>query len=254
MLLEAKQLYKTYQPYKKYGNNLVVNAVSGIDLTIKAGEICAFVGESGSGKSTLCHLLMGIIPVTSGDIFIGGEKIFNSGMRRNRKFYSKIQMVLQDGKSALDPCFTIYDSIAEPIRNLTKLNRLEEKHRIFELMEKMELSFEILKRKSYELSVGQQKRVCIARALAVEPQIIIFDEALSGLDVIVRKNILNLLKKLHKEQNLSYIIVTHSMDVALYIANRIMVMKEGEIVEQVQFSGDTSCFKHSYSHLLLDST
>ncbi len=226
-------------------------AVRGVDLALKKGEICALVGESGSGKSTLSKLLLGLIPPTSGDILLDGKSIVPNGKKRDKTLYTRLQLVLQDGKSALDPHFTLYESIAEPIRNMSKLSKCEERYRVEGLLVEMELSEALLRRKPSELSGGQQKRVCIARALAAEPEYILFDEAVSGLDVIVRKSILDLLKRLHNTRNAAYLFITHDMDVALYLADRILVMKDGEIVEQVVYHGDTSCFNHPYSRLLL---
>ena len=178
-----------------------ITAVQAASFSLKPGEFYALVGESGSGKSTLAQLLAGLIAPTEGDVLLNGESIVPRGRRRKRELCTSIQLVLQDGKSALDPRFTVYDSLAEPIRNLTALSRAAERERIHELMREIELPSELLTRRASELSGGQQKRVGIARALATEPEIIIFDEAVSGLDVIVRKSILDLLKRLHAAQN-----------------------------------------------------
>ena len=248
-MLEARSVCKGFPSQNNHRE--LVTAVRGVSFTLDRGEICALVGESGSGKSTLSKLLMGLIPPTSGDILLDGKSIVPDGRRRNRTLFTRLQLVLQDGRSALDPRMTIYDSIAEPIRNLTRLSRCEEKQSIEKLLVEMELSKELLRRKPAELSGGQQKRVCIARALAARPEYIIFDEAVSGLDVIARKSILDLLKRLHSTQNTAYLFITHDMDMALYLAKRILVMKDGEIVEQVHYHGDPGCFIHPYSKLLL---
>ena len=134
---------------------------------------------------------------------------------------------------------------------MLNISREEEKNRVYELMNRMGLSLELCKRKPRELSGGQQKRVSIARAVGVKPEIIIFDEAFSGLDVIVRKNILELLYELHEELKCTYLMITHDIDVALYSADTIFVMKDGEIVERVEYEGDIKCFTHEYSRLLL---
>ena len=252
-MLEAVNVHKTYTVRGHNGSQNIVHAVNGVDLSLKKGELCALVGESGSGKSTLSQLLMGLIPPTSGEVLLDGKSIVPKGRRRDKNLCSKLQIVLQDGKSALDPHYTVYQSIAEPIRNLMKLSRDEEKRRVLAWMEQMELPKYFLKRRPQELSGGQQKRVCIARALAVEPSIVIFDEAVSGLDVLVRKNILDLLKQLHRRHNTTYLFITHDIDVALYLANRIFVMKAGKIVEQVQYSGVIGIFTHPYSRMLLRS-
>lgn len=245
-MLEVKNLCKSFPNQEK--NHSLIEAVKQVCFTLETGDFCALVGESGSEKSTLSRMLLGLLPPTAGDILLDHESIFQE---QNRTLRRRIQLVLQDSKSSLDPRFTVYDSIAEPMRNFFKLTTQEQARRINILMEQMELSQSLLLRKPSELSGGQQKRVCIARALAAEPEIIIFDEAVSGLDVILRKNILDQLKRLHQQNHTTYLMITHDMDVALYLANHIMVMKGGEIVEQVRYAGDLECFKQPYSKLLL---
>ncbi len=248
-MLVANNLCKSYTSQSNKRESVV--AVRGVDFSLEDGELCALVGESGSGKSTLSQLLMGLIPPTSGEVLLDGRSIVAHGKKRDRRLCSRLQLVLQDGKGALDPHFTVYECVAEPIRNLIKCSKLEEEKRITKLTDEMELPRELLLRNPSELSGGQQKRVCIARALAADPEIVILDEAVSGLDVLVRKSILDLLKRLHATRNTSFLLITHDMDVALYFADRILVMKEGEIVEQSNCSGDEGCFIHPYSQLLL---
>jgi len=252
-VLEAKALYKGYDVLGKKGEKRVLQAVNGVDLVLRDGESYALVGESGSGKSTLSQMLMGLLPPTSGDVLLDEKSLFSMRGKEKKQKFTRMQMVLQDGKSALDPRFTVYDSIAEPIHNLLNVSRDREREMIEELMDQMDLSLELLTRHANKLSGGQQKRVCIARAISVSPQILIFDEAVSGLDVIVRKSVLELLKKLQIEHGYTYLFITHDIDVALYIANCIMVMKDGKIIENVHYIGDTECFTHPYSRLLLSS-
>ncbi|MPM17488.1 Nickel import ATP-binding protein NikE [bioreactor metagenome] len=252
-MLKAKSLFKNYNIPGKKGENSLVRAVNGVDFTLREGQCYALVGESGSGKSALSQMLMGLIPPSSGDVLLNGKSLFSLRGRDAKARFTKIQMVLQDGKSALDPRFTVYDSISEPIRNLLDVSKERERKMVVELMQQMELPLSLLGRRVHELSGGQQKRVCIARAIAVSPQFLIFDEAVSGLDVIVRKNILELLKRLQKERGFAYLFITHDIDVALYIADQIMVMKEGRIIESIRYAGDYGCFTHPYSRLLLES-
>ena len=247
-MLEAKNITKHFT---HSGKKLCV--LDDVCFFLNDGEFCSLVGESGSGKSTLAQVLCGLIPADSGAVELNGEKITPKSRQKNNRICSEIQLVLQNAKSAVDPCFTVYDCIAEPIRNLTDYSRAEEKKRIAELIELMELPLEMLNRKAYQLSGGQQKRICIARALAANPRIIVFDEAVSGLDVIVRKNILDLLIKLQKETKMSFLFITHDMDVALYTSQRIAVMRGGKILEQVHYSGDCGVFSNSYSKQLLKS-
>ena len=248
MKLTVQNITKTYSSRDKKQNKL--NALNDVSFTVNSGEFCAIVGESGSGKSTLSQIITGLIPATSGKVFFNDTELAKSNAERRKELFQNVQLVLQDGKSALDPQFTVYDCIAEPIRNLCRMSRENEKKRVSELIRQMELSDNILQRKPHELSGGQQKRVCIARALAVNPEIIIFDEAISGLDVILRKNILDLLKRIHKENGCTMLFITHDMDVALYMASRIIVMKDGRIAEDTKCNGKPDCLTHPYSKML----
>lgn len=217
------------------------------------GSFCALVGESGSGKSTLAQLMCGLLVPSSGEVLFEGKNISLCRGKQKQVLRSKIQLILQDGKGAMDPRFTVYQIIAEPIRNFRKLSKKEEEREINDLLTMMELPEEIKLRKAHELSGGQQKRVCIARALAAQPDVLIFDEAVSGLDVLVRKHILDLLKRLHQERKMTCFFITHDLDVALYLADRVMVMRCGKIIEDRTFHGSTDCFTHPYTKLLLHS-
>lgn len=247
-MLIAQQLSKEYT-VKEKGKNASLQAVKPVSLTIKNGERYALVGESGSGKTTLARMLAGIISPTGGSVLLDGQDVFS--FKDRRAVYRKLQIIFQDAESSLNPQMTVYDLIAEPLRNLLHQSRAEEKDRVCALMNRMGLPLEYCKRKPRELSGGQQKRVSIARAIGVKPEIVILDEALSGLDVIIRKNTLELLDDLHKELGCSYLMITHDIDVALYIADTVFVMKDGEIVERAQYKGDMDCFTHEYSRLLL---
>ena len=176
-----------------------------LELDMEDHRIYALVGESGCGKSTLSRLILGLESPSSGQILLDGKPISRKGKRNRKETAKAIQLVLQDGKSALDPHFTVYQAIAEPIRNLLNIPKEKERARIFELLDRMGMPKETANKKTGELSGGQQKRVGIARALAVSPRYIVFDESISGLDVILRKSILELLKKVQEEEQCSYV-------------------------------------------------
>lgn len=249
-MLEARALCKDFRLPSGKGT---FRAVDHVSFTLRKGETYALVGESGSGKSTLSRLLMGLIPLTEGDVLLDGKSLFSMTPSQSRLRFTQIQMILQDGKSALDPRFTVYGSIAEPLRNLLGLSPAEERERVETLMRQMELPLTLLSRHAGELSAGQQKRVCIARAVSVSPRLIILDEAVSGLDVILRKTVLDLLADLQRKNGYTYLLITHDIDAALYLADHIMVMKGGAIVESVRYNGNTDCFIHPYSRLLLET-
>lgn len=224
-----------------------------MDLRLEDGMFCSIVGESGSGKSTLAQLLTGLISATSGSVLLDGKVISPRERKRSRNISRQIQLVLQNSKAALDPRYTVYDCIAEPIRYLRN-SRHEERETVEVLIEKMGLPPDILKSNSQKISGGQQKRVCIARALAAQPKVIILDEAVSGLDMAVRKNVLDLLKAIHSDTGKSFLFITHDIDAALYTSQKIAVMRGGGIVEEVMYSGDINAFKHHYSQLLISSS
>ena len=221
--------------FHEQGTSNELLAVDHVDFTIQNGSFCALVGESGSGKSTLAQLMCGLLVPSSGEVLFEGKNISLCRGKQKQVLRSKIQLILQDGKGAMDPRFTVYQIIAEPIRNFRKLSKKEEEREINDLLTMMELPEEIKLRKAHELSGGQQKRVCIARALAAQPDVLIFDEAVSGLDVLVRKHILDLLKRLHQERKMTCFFITHDLDVALYLADRVMVMRCGKIIEDRTF-------------------
>jgi len=243
-MLCAEHVTKIYQT----GGSAAVKDVS---LSLIPGTLTVLVGESGCGKTTLSRLLAGIAAPTSGKVLLDGKSIVPPARRKDPGLCSEVQMVLQDGKSALDPRFTVYRSIAEPIRNLLRLSRSEERKLVMSLMDRAELEPELAQRLPSELSGGQQKRVCIARALATSPHYLIFDEAVSGLDVLLKEKILNLIRDLHRQSGAATLMITHDMDVALYLADRIVVMRDAEIVEDRPFDGDAACMSHPYSQLLL---
>lgn len=243
-MLVADQIAKTYR-----GKSSSLHAVSPTSLTVEDGKRYALVGESGSGKTTLARMLTGITRPSDGTITWDGQDVVS--FRNRRELYRKIQLVFQDAASSLNPQMTVYDLIAEPLRNLLSLSGEAERKKVNMLMERMRLPPELSKRKPRELSGGQQKRVSIARAIGVEPALLILDEAISGLDVIIRKEILELLSDFQEDSGCSFLLITHDIDVALFMADTIFVMKDGAIIERVNYSGSTDCFKHEYSRRLL---
>lgn len=248
-MFEVKNVYKRY----RNKNALFVDAVKGISLSLKRHTRYALVGESGSGKSTLARLLMGIEYPTSGEIWFDNVNMASLQPEVRRLKRAQFQMVLQNAHSALDPRLRIYDLIAEPIRCLMNMDRLTERKKVLELADSVRLSSTHLERFPHELSGGQQKRVCIARAISVTPKFIIFDEAVSGLDVIVRKQILDLILALKNDGLNAFLFITHDIDVALYMADNILVMKDGLIVEHVENVTSYADFSHAYSRMLIES-
>ena len=249
-MLEIQNVSKQYtRP-----NHQQVDAVSGVSLTLEEHRIYALVGESGCGKSTLSRLILGLEAPTSGRVLLDGAPVSRKGKAGRIQTAKAVQLVLQDGASSLDPHFTVYQAIAEPIRTVLQLPKEEERQRVFALIARMGLPEESAEQKTGELSGGQQKRVGIARALALSPRYIVFDESLSGLDVILRKKILKLLKRVQENERCSYLFITHEIDAALYLADEIHVMQNGKLVESCRWEGNLDAFQHPYTKRLLKAS
>ncbi|GMQ58738.1 hypothetical protein AN1V17_31330 [Vallitalea sediminicola] len=252
-MIDVKNISKEYQVKDKKNKSCTLEVLQNIDFTFEDNHIYSLIGESGSGKSTLSRLLTYIEKPTKGKIFINNTELSSLSKKQLRMMRTNVQMVLQDASSALDPRQTVYNIIAESIRNLTDIDGSSEKDFIENLIEKVELPKQTMHSYPTELSGGQQKRVCIARAMSVSPQFVVFDESVSGLDVIVRKKVLDLLLKLQREYKSTYLFITHDIDVAIYMSRDIMVMKNGKIVEHITDLKSYSDFQHEYSKMLIKS-
>lgn len=252
-MIEVRHLTRAYpvrNPHKRIEEFVSVKDVS---LSLQANTAYALVGESGSGKSTLAMMIAGVLPPTGGEVLLDGQSIWSMSPKKLQTMRSEIQLVLQNSQSALDPRKRIYDSIAEPLRKLRHLTRQQERNAVVDILHKVQLQEPLLMRFPNELSGGQQSRVCIARAMCLAPRFVIFDESISSLDVTVQKKVLDLLLELRQEYQSSFLFITHDIDVALYIADHIFVMKEGQIVETVSTARSYDDFKHFYSRELIES-
>lgn len=209
-----------------------VRAVDGVSLSIERGEILGLVGESGCGKSTLSRTLMQLIPATSGSVVLNGEdlsKLPKSEVRRRRLDF---QMIFQDPYASLNPRMTVFSTLAEAVSQRhpgVKGSALRE--RVEKLMETVGLDPRVMKKYPHEFSGGQRQRIAIARALAPEPKLVVADEPVSALDVSIQSQILNLIKRLQKELDLTMIFISHDLGVVHYLADRIAVMYQGKIIE-----------------------
>ncbi|WP_346234873.1 ATP-binding cassette domain-containing protein [Lysinibacillus telephonicus] len=248
-MIEISQLEKIYST----GKDSMI-AVKSTNLTIKEGEILGIVGESGSGKSTLGKMIIGLEEPSKGSITYKGQQLWNK-QKYNRVQAGEIQTVFQDPQSSLDPRMTVKDIILEPLLALPKLERKTKgnKERLLQLIKRVGLKEEHLDRYPHEFSGGQRQRIAIARALITDPSFIVLDEPTSALDVSVQAQVLNLLKELQKERNLTYLFISHNMSVIRYMCERVAVMFKGEMVE----IGDTKELfenpQHPYTQKLLSS-
>ncbi len=212
----------------------LVRAVDGMDLDVHPGETVALVGESGCGKSTFARAVVGIQPPTSGQLRLGESDILqelSGNSKRRRALRRRMQMIFQDPDASLNPRMTLAAAIGEPLQIHSQATRSQQEQRVIELLNQVGLAPSMRSRYPHELSGGQRQRVCIARALAVAPELLICDEATSALDVSVQAQILNLLAELKRELSLSYLFITHDLGVVRQLADRVVVMYLGKLME-----------------------
>jgi peptide/nickel transport system ATP-binding protein/oligopeptide transport system ATP-binding protein len=230
-----------------------VKAVDGVDLDIYPGEIHGIVGESGCGKSTLLETLLYLQEPTAGELVFDGMSFGDLSTSERRKLRTQVQIVFQDPDGSLNPRMPVKRIVGEPLHVHTDATDRQIQARILDLLTDVGLGTEHLTRYPHELSGGQKQRVAIARALAVNPKLVVLDEPTSALDVSVQSQILNLLKELKAEHDLTYVFVTHDLSVVRYISDRISVMYLGNIIEQAPVETLFDEPKHPYTHALLSA-
>ena len=231
----------------------VVKAVSAVDLEVKYGETLALVGESGSGKTTLGKTMIRIYKPTKGKIWFEGEEISSVDGNRLRYYQRNMQMVFQDPTSALNPRKTVLDIISLPLKIYQDVSGAERRERVKELLEMVELPTELLYRYPHALSGGQKQRVGIARALALNPKLIVLDEPTAALDVSVQAKILALLERLRQQLQLTYIYVSHDLSIVKNISDRTVVMYLGQFVETAPTDDLFKSPLHPYTRALLSA-
>jgi ABC-type glutathione transport system ATPase component len=230
-LLDARGLSKTFMTGRG-GGRREVHAVRDVDLAIEAGQTHGLVGESGSGKTTLARILLRLVPPDAGTVTFRGQDLLSVRGARLQEVRRHIQLVHQDPFSSVDPRFTVRDIVAEPwaIHGLYK--RAERRGRADALLERVGIDPALGRRRPGSFSGGQLQRIGIARALALEPALIICDEPVSALDVSVQGQILNLLLDLQQERGVSYLLIAHDLAVVRHMSDRVSIMSEGRIVER----------------------
>jgi len=231
----------------------VLTALDGVSLDLPAGETLGLVGESGSGKSTLGKAVVGLVRAQSGSITLDGVEIAGLTRRALRPHRGKIQMIFQDPDASLNPRLTIGRIVEEPLIVHGLGDRAERARRVAALFERVGLRPEMTGRYAHELSGGQKQRVGIARALALQPRVVIADEPVSALDVSVQGQVINLLNDLQQDSGLAYLFISHDLSVIQHVADRIVVLYLGKIVEAGTRAQLWSRPMHPYTRALLDA-
>jgi peptide/nickel transport system ATP-binding protein len=248
-LLEVQNLVKRYP----LGDGRIVHALEGVSFAVHAGETVGLVGESGCGKSTLAKIVIGLVRPTQGAVHLDGRVISGLSYRKWRPLRPQLQMIFQDPYASLNPRHRAGRIIEDPLRVHRVGTRAERRARVVELLRRVGLPSDSEARYPHEFSGGQRQRIGIARALALKPRLVVADEAVSALDVSVQAQIINLLVDLQRELGMSYLFISHDLAVVQHVADRIMVMYLGRIVE----IADTTMLGrqplHPYTAALLDA-
>jgi oligopeptide/dipeptide ABC transporter ATP-binding protein len=231
----------------------LLRAVDTVNFYVNKGETVAIVGESGSGKTTLALSLMRGNPPTSGQIFFAGEEVTNLSEKKLKNFRKKVQMVFQDPYSSLDPRMTVGQVISEPLRAHFKLSAHERNKRAGDLLVAVGLSADLVNRRASQFSGGQRQRIAIARALALDPEVLVADEPVSALDVSTQAQIVNLLQRIQEERNISYVLVSHDLRLVYHLATRVVVMYLGKVVEEGNCDDVVANPQHPYTAALLSA-
>ncbi|MCI6887666.1 MAG: dipeptide ABC transporter ATP-binding protein [Lachnospiraceae bacterium] len=253
LLLEAKHLVKEFPIGGTKKNPQVVHAVSDVNLEIYEGETLALVGESGCGKSTLGRVLIRLLEPTSGEVYFDGQNIVGMKESQFAPLRRQMQIIFQDPYASLNPRMSVKEIIAEPLTTYGLKDKKKLEARIKELMKEVGIPQEFYNRYPHQFSGGQRQRIGIARAIALNPKLIICDEPVSALDVSIQSQVLNLLKDLQEQYQLTYLFISHDLSVVKFIADRVCVMFLGSVCEIGETEELYAHPLHPYTKFLLNA-
>ncbi len=255
ILLETKNLSKYFTGKKGLLNRqpVQVKAVDHVSLTVNKGETLGLVGESGCGKSTLGRTILRLIPATEGQVLYNGEDILTYDKKKMWEMRRKLQIIFQDPYSSLNPRMTVYDLISAPLEVYKIGTKAERREMVEEILQEVGLDKQYLNRFPHEFSGGQRQRIGIARALILNPEFVVCDEAVSALDVSVRAQVLNLMRNMQQKKNLTYLFISHDLSVVRHISDRIAVMYLGSVAEVAEKAQLYSNPMHPYTKALLSA-
>jgi dipeptide transport system ATP-binding protein len=254
-MLEIRDIRRDYRvPQGMFKQDKIVHAVKGVSFKLDKGKTLAIVGESGCGKSTLARILTFIDEPTAGELLIDGQKVDTRPGHLTADMRQKVQIVFQNPYGSLNPRQKIGDVLGEPLLINTKMSAAERRERATEMLVKVGLGPEHYNRYPHMFSGGQRQRIAIARALMLNPKLLVLDEPVSALDLSVQAQVLNLLADLQEEFGLTYVFISHDLSVVRYIADEVMVMYYGEAVEYGTRDAVFSDPQHEYTRTLFTAT
>ncbi|MEY2366631.1 dipeptide/oligopeptide/nickel ABC transporter ATP-binding protein [Lysinibacillus capsici] len=250
-LLEVKNIEKYYaqRPFLfKRGQEAPV--LENVTFSLQEGECLGIVGQSGSGKSTLGRIILGIERPTNGELIFQGVNLYEAPSKEKKMIRRNLQAVFQNSYHSFNPKQTIFEILEEPFLNFEHFSKAERQQKVRELLDCVELEWAMAQNYPSQLSGGQQQRVNIARALALKPKLIVLDEAISSLDMILQKTIIELLQRLQKELQLAYLFISHDLQATRFMSDRILVMQHGQLVEEI---GKGGTYQHPASQALYNA-
>lgn len=252
--VEVKQLYKTYRRGGWLGGQTEKAVLQNVSLSLQAGEVLGLVGESGCGKTTLAKIILGLEPYNEGSVQVNGQELKDLSKAGFKQLRRHLQVVFQDPYSSLDPRMNVRQLISEPwdIHGLYK-ERAKREQALADLLKDVGLDITMAQRYPHEFSGGQRQRIAIARALALEPSVLVADEPVSALDVSVQAQILNLLRDIRRKRNLSILFISHDFAVARFLCDRLAVMYQGQIVEHGNIDSVLQNPQNAYTKKLLSA-
>ncbi|MDE0370399.1 MAG: ABC transporter ATP-binding protein [bacterium] len=251
-ILEVRNLFKTYRVRRSIGLVETVKAAQDISFAVERGRTLGIVGESGSGKSTVARCLLGLTPLTEGEVLLDGNQLGALGVRKMRSHRRMMQMVFQMPQASFDPTRTVRSSVAEPLRRLrSDMSRTQQDERLAEVLTAVSLGEELWDRKPRALSGGQLQRAAIARALAPDPELLVLDEPTSSLDLSVRGEILSLLQRLQEEFHVAFVLISHDLEAVRVCADDVIVMYLGQVVEEGTAAQVFGSPAHPYTQALI---
>ena len=251
IIFEVRNLTKYFRSVDIYGHTEIIKALDNISFSVRLGHTLGIVGESGSGKSTIGRCVLGLTKLSSGEIILGGEKINYNRNKDINKLRRKTQIVFQNPQRSFNPVYNIRNSVGETLNVRPDWSKTRRLQRIEEVLDAVKINEELRNRRPDQLSGGQLQRVAIARAIAPEPSLIFLDEPTSSLDLSVRREVLSLLDELQNNLHITYVFVSHDLEVVRAITNNIIVMYRGVIVEKGASEDLFNNPSHPYTQNLL---